>query len=173
MQSRMHGRRRRRIQETPWLLIATVIGIIIVAGAAFTYFTSPGSHVSSSQAISQKTAVTTTTATTVSPVQTTTFSFVKPTTASVPASGVSIGVNYLGGFNGSYSTGGITTKITPNSGSQTYQVANATGSVTAVFQKTDETVTHALTITIYKNGKQLATNSSSLAYGKVIVTASV
>ena len=37
-----------------------------------------------------------------------------------------------------------------------YAVNNATGSVTAVFQKTDNTATHALTVSIYKNGSQLA-----------------
>ena len=50
----------------------------------------------------------------------------------------------------------MTTTITPNSGTQIYQVANATGTVTATFQKTDNTATHALTVIIYENGRQLA-----------------
>ena len=54
-----------------------------------------------------------------------------------------------------------------------YQVANATGSVTAVFQKTDSTATHALTVIIYENGRQPATDSTSASYGKVTVTAAL
>ena len=68
----------------------------------------------------------------------------------------------------------MTTTITPNSGTQIYQVANATGTVTATFQKTDNTATHALTVIIYENGKQTAPpKGTSASYGKVTLTAAV
>ncbi len=83
-----------------------------------------------------------------------------------------ISVSYLGGFNGSYSTAGVTTNIT-NSGNQVYTVENATGSLTATFQKTDKTATHALTVTIYENGKQIGSDSTSESYGKVTITSAL
>ena len=84
-----------------------------------------------------------------------------------------VSVNYLGGFNGTYSSGGVTTNVPGGRVPGMYQVANATGTLTAVFQKTDSTATHALTVIIYENGRQLATESTSAAYGKVTVTANL
>ncbi|MGP8085711.1 MAG: hypothetical protein ACLPY4_06375 [Methanoregula sp.] len=179
MQMRMRGGRRRRKPETPWLLIATIVGIIVVVGAAFIYFSSYGGsssgHSSSDKVVSPTTAapVGAGSGATISPSPSSTIVFITTTPASIPATGVSVSVSYIGGFNGSYSTGGVITTITPNSGSQVYQVENATGTVTATFQKTDNTATHALTVSIYENGKQLATDSTSASYGKVTVTAPV
>jgi len=178
MQLRIHGRRKRS-PDTPWLLVATLIGVIIVVGAAFTYFTNPdifsmGSKSSSTASTSKSTSTSSVATVTVTSTQGSEGVVVAtPTAVTIPSTGVTIGVNYIGGFNGSYTTAGVTTAITPNSGSQTYQVENATKSVTAIFQKTDETATHALTVTIYENGKQLASNSTSAAYGKVAVTATL
>ncbi len=173
---RIHGGRRRRAPETPWLLIATVIGIVVVSGAAFTYFTSAGvssaGHTSTSTTTPQETTGTSiaTFATTIS--QTPNIVSTTQIPTNIPASGVIISVSYLGGFNGSYSTAGVTTNIT-NSGNQVYTVENATGSLTATFQKTDKTATHALTVTIYENGKQIGSDSTSESYGKVTITSAL
>lgn len=179
MQMRMHGGRRRRSPEIPWLFVATIIGIVVVAGAAVIYFSSSGESSASHSSSDDMIVVQPTTSTVgASGSSTTSYSstpIVIATTAppNIPSTGVSVSVSYIGGFNGSYSTGGITTTITPNSGTQIYQVANATGTVTATFQKTDNTATHALTVIIYENGKQLASNSTSASYGKVTLTAAV
>ena len=42
MRTHIHGGRRRRSPEIPWLLIATAIGIIVVVVAALFFFTGTG-----------------------------------------------------------------------------------------------------------------------------------
>ncbi|MFZ1898280.1 hypothetical protein [Methanoregula sp.] len=177
MRTHIHGGRRRRPSEIPWLFVATIVGIVIVAGAAVIYFTSAGGssagHSSSSSdmiVIQSTTAPSGTGVSSATPTSSTPVVLATVTPPNIPATGVAVSVSYIGGFNGSYSTGGVTTTLT-GSGSRMYEVANATGSVTATFQKTDKTVTHALTVGIYENGRQLATDSTSASYGKVTVTA--
>jgi hypothetical protein len=178
MQARIHGGRRPRSSEIPWLFVATIVGIAIVAGAAVIYFTNGGGSSAGPASSSDMVVIQPTTAQSgtgvASLTPTSSIPVVIPTATppNVPATGVAVGVSYIGGFNGSYSTGGVTTTLT-GSGSQMYQVVNATGSVTATFQKTDNTATHALTVGIYENGNQLATDSTSASYGKVTVTANV
>jgi hypothetical protein len=178
MQARIHGGRRRRSSEIPWLFVATIIGIVVVAGAAVIYFTNGGGSsagpASSSDmvVIEPTTSVPATASSSAAANPSPTFAIVSTTPPNVPATGVAVSVSYIGGYNGSYSTGGVTTTLT-GSGSQMYQVVNATGSVTAIFQKTDSTATHPLTVSIFENGNQLATDSTSASYGKVTVTANV
>ena len=171
-----HGSRRRSgPPEIPWLLVATVAGIIVVVVVALLFFsgffgTSSGSPSSGSTVTANPTA----TAASSGSASATTPAVVAATTTpvTVPASGITLKVDYIGSFSGTYSTNGETTKI-KNSGTRIYEVANATGSVTAVVQKGDNTATHALTVTIYKDGSQLATNSTSSGYGQVTVQAAV
>lgn len=175
MRTHIHGGRRRS-PEIPWLLVATVVGIIVVVIVALFFFGGLGGsssgHASTGSAVTTKT--TTSAAASSSGSASTTAAVVIATTTpvTVPATGVSIKIDYLGGFSGTYTTNGETTKVT-NSGTRVYQVTNATGSVTAVFQKSDGTATHPLTVTLYKDGNQLASNSTSASYGKITVTASV
>jgi len=172
-----HGSRRRSgPPEIPWLLVATVAGIIVVVVVALLFFsgffgTSSGSPSSGSTVTANPTA---TAASSGSASATKTPAVVVATTTpvTVPASGITLKVDYIGSFSGTYSTNGETTKI-KNSGTRIYEVANATGSVTAVVQKGDNTATHALTVTIYKDGSQIATNSTSSGYGQVTVQAAV
>jgi hypothetical protein len=175
MHSHMHGGRRRS-PEIPWLLVATVVGIIVVVVVALFFFAGLGGsssgHASAGSTVTTKT--TTSAAGSSSGSASTTSAVVIATTTpvTVPATGVSIKIDYLGGFSGTYTTNGKTTKIT-NSGTRVYEVTNATGTVTAVVQKSDSTATHALTVSIYKDGTELKTNSTSAANGKVTVSASV
>jgi hypothetical protein len=159
------------------LLAAGIIVIILIAVVAalvvLPRISSPGSHIPSGSPVATAT-------TTIVPVTTlasgsssgTPVVIATQTPAALPTSGVAISVSYLGGFNGTYIAGGDTTTIT-GSGSKVYPLENATGSVTAMFEKMDETTTHPLTVSIYENGKQLATGNTSAAYGRVTVTASV
>lgn len=94
------------------------------------------------------------------------------TPVSISGTGVVVKVDYLGGFSGTYTANGNTTKI-KDSGTKVYQLDSVNGTVTATVQKTDNTATHALTLTIYKNGSPLSTKSTSVAYGNVTVSASV
>jgi len=174
MHSHTHGGRRRS-PEIPWLLVATVVGIVVVVIVALFFFSGLGGSSSGHTPSGTATAKPTTSqaaSSGTSASKTSTIVIATTTPVTVPATGIYVKVDYLGGFSGSYTTNGKTTKIT-NSGTRLYEVVNATGPVTAAFQKSDGTATHALTVGIYKNGNQLASNSTSAAYGKVTVTASV
>ena len=171
-----HGSRRRSgPPEIPWLLVATVAGIIVVVVVALLFFggffgTSSGSPASGT--VTGKPTATAASSGSASATKTPAVVVATTTPVTVPASGITLKVDYIGSFSGTYSTNGETTKI-KNSGIRIYEVANATGSVTAVVQKGDNTATHALTVTIYKDGRQLATNSTSSSYGQVTVQAAV
>jgi len=178
MQARIHGGRRRRSAEIPWLFVATIIGIVIVAGAAVIYFSGSGG---SSSGHSSSDMVPLTPAATGSPVASATnavITYATPpvaatsTPAIVSSTGVSISIDYLGGFNGTYNSGDGMMTVT-GSGSKVFTVPNATGTITATFQKTDSTATHSLSVGIYENGQQLATDNTSASYGKVTVSANV
>jgi hypothetical protein len=159
------------------LLAAGIIVIILIAAVAVLVVLPKmgflGSHSSSGSAIVTATTTSIPVATQASGSSSgTPVVMATPTPPGIPATGVAVSVSYIGGFTGSYSNSGVTTNET-SSGAQMYPIANATGLVTAVFQKTDDTSTHALTVSIYKNGNQLASNSTSASYGKVTVTSTV
>ncbi|MFA6362359.1 hypothetical protein [Methanoregula sp.] len=174
MHSHTHGGGRRS-PDIPWLLVATVVGIIVVVIVALFFFAGLGGssagHTSSATA-TVKPTTSAASASTTSASKTSSIVIATTTPVTVPATGIYVKVDYLGGFSGTYTTNGATTKVT-NSGTRLYEVANATDSITAAFQKSDSTASHALTVGIYKDGNQLASNSTSAAYGKVTVTASV
>jgi hypothetical protein len=169
-----YGSRRRRSPEIPWLLVATIAGIAVVVIVALLFFTGffGASSSPSSPAVTVKPTAAASSSGAAGATKTPTIVIATTTPVTVPASGVTVKVDYLGGFSGTYTTNGETTKI-KDSGTKIYTVTNATGSVTAVVQKGDNTATHALTVTIYKNGSPAATNSTSAANGKVTVTAAV
>jgi len=170
-----HGSRRRSgPPEIPWLLVATVAGIIVVVVVALLFFSGffGTSSAPASGTVTAKPTATAASSGSAGATKTPTIIIATTTPVTVPSSGVTVKVDYIGSFSGTYSTNGETTKI-KNSGTRIYQVANATGSVTAVVQKGDNTATHALTVTIYKDGSQLATNSTSASYGQATVRAAV
>jgi len=178
MQARIHGGRRRRSAEIPWLFVATIIGVVIVAGAAVVYFSGSGGssagHSTSDMVPLTPTATGTLATTTQHAAVTSSTPVVIATStpAAVSSTGVSISVSYIGGFNGTYNSGdGIMTVA--GSGSKVYSVPNATGMITATFQKTDSTATHPLSVSIFENGQQLAIDNTSASYGKVTVSANV
>jgi hypothetical protein len=175
MHSHTHGGRRRS-PDIPWLLVATVVGIIVVVVVALFFFGGLGGsssgHASTGSTVTTKATTSAAASSTTSASKTSVVVVATTTPVTVPATGVSIKIDYLGGFSGTYTTNGETTKVT-NSGTRVYQVTNATGPVTAIITKSDGTAIHPLTVTIYKDGNQLASNSTSAAHGKVTVTASV
>lgn len=178
MRAHVHGRRGRRSGEIPWLLVATILGIAVVVIVALVFFTGLGgspsaSHAttgtpsgSSSGSSSASSSSTPAASSTTKPVVAT------QTPVTISSSGVIIKVDYIGGFSGTYTAGGNTTKI-KDSGTKTYTINSVTGPVVATVKKNDNTATHALTVTIFKDGKQMATNSTSAANGAVTVQATV
>jgi len=155
--------------------IIVIILIIVVAGVVvLPKLAGSGVHSTGSASAGIVTPTTTTAAASASSTSSpgTAIVVATQTPADIPATGVAVSVSYIGGFKGSYSADGNTTSKA-DSGNKVYEIDNATGLVSATFQKTDDTTTHALTVGIYNNGKVLVSNSTSASYGTVTVTTSV
>ena len=93
----------------------------------------------------------------------------KPIT--VPSQGVALYVSYLGGWKGSYTANGETISL-ERSGEYVRVLEDASGLVEATFQK-KESSTRELVVKIFKNGAELASQSTTTAYGKVTVSTDV
>ena len=95
------------------------------------------------------------------------------TPVTIPQTGVYLYVNYIGGWKGTY--GPSDNQLTEtNSGERVRPVENATGgdatgTVTASFQKLDGSK-HAITVSIYKDGRVLTSSNTTAPYGKVTLS---
>jgi len=163
-------------------IIALVVIVALVVGAVFVYpmlasgitigssgtTDSSGSNASTS---SGNTGSSATSSAVLSNAGVASITVVETTAPSVPATGVWVNVNYIGGWTGRYGMPNDLQQIT-NSGERVYEVLNATGTIQASFTKQDSSK-HTLTVEIYKNGQLLASGNTSDASGKVTVTANV
>jgi hypothetical protein len=98
--------------------------------------------------------------------------FIPPTQTPVgivPADGISVHINYLGGWKGSYGMPSALRMVT-NSGDRFYLVENATGMVQASFEKLDGSTKHALIVEIFRNGNLLTSGNTSAGFGKIILS---
>lgn len=170
----------RRSGEIPWLLVATVAGIIIVIIVALMFFSGGGSPAGTSSAgpssaSAPSAASTTASSASVSARQTAgpavTLAYATDTPVAIPTSGVYIRVDYIGGFTGSY---GMNDSVltAQDSGTKFFEVGNATGTVTAVFKK-DDGSKHTMTVAIVKDGTSVKSAETSDAYGNVSVSADI
>ena len=155
------------------ILIIAVAGVVVLPKLGSSATHSSGSPSAGSATTTTTTAVASTSSTGSSAGSTSTAVVVATSTpADIPSTGVAVSVSYIGGFKGSYSANGNITSIS-NSGNKVYEIDNATGLVSATFQKTDGTATHALTVGIYNNGNMLVSKATNASYGTVTVSTSV
>ncbi|HOX34867.1 MAG TPA: zinc-ribbon domain-containing protein [Methanoregulaceae archaeon] len=89
----------------------------------------------------------------------------------IPAEGVALYVNYLGGWKGTYTLNGETVKL-ERSGEYVRELEDASGTVGASLMKKDGS-SHELVVKIYKNGAELANGATTQANGEVTVSADV
>jgi hypothetical protein len=157
--------------------VVVVVILVVAAGALFVY---PMLNKGSSGTSSGTTSSSGTTPTGSSSSSSSTLTntgvasiTVKQTTAPViPVTGVYVSIEYIGSWKGTYGMpSDLQTAI--DSGDRYYEVVNATGQVTAAFQKQDSSTKHDLTVNIYRNGAVLATGKTSDSFGKVTVSADV
>jgi hypothetical protein len=96
---------------------------------------------------------------------------VKETPAPViPATGIYVHVNYLGGFKGSYGIPDMITTVPGNSGDRVWEVENATNStVEATFEKLDGS-SHEILVEMYKDGKALSSGTTTVGHGSVTLS---
>lgn len=169
-----HGRRRKDIWDQPWVIIAAIIGIVVVIGiAVFFFLGGGGSEGAPAAAVTPQT----TSGGTGSPVVvsgTIDPSAIKELpTVSVPGEGVYVKVMYLGSFSGEYGMPGETLKVS-DSGERVYEVVNASGTISAMFKKTDSsTRPHELTVEIWKDGNVLRFEKNTSPNGEVSLTYSL
>jgi hypothetical protein len=134
------------------LVVLSLVGIVLISGCT--------SQPSTPQ-VTTKPTETSTQQTQVSGTLT-----VKPTTqVTIPVTGVYVKVSYLGGFSGTYGVNNVMIKPTPNSGVKLYEIANATGNVSATFKKEDGSIKHEITVELFKNGKSLVSAKNSTPFG--------
>jgi hypothetical protein len=95
-----------------------------------------------------------------------------PTQVPVPGSGVYLRVGYLGQYTGSYTANGVSQEV-KSSGFQLFDLGQPNGTVSAVFEKADDTAKHNLTVEIWENGGLLASNVTYDPFGTVSVSANV
>jgi hypothetical protein len=93
----------------------------------------------------------------------------EPTSVAIPATGISVYVNYIGGWKGIYGETDDLQQVT-NSGERVYTIDNANGTIQASFWKLDGS-SHEITVAIYKNGQELTKGVTSARYGKVTLSA--
>jgi hypothetical protein len=145
-------------------IIAIVIIIAVVSGGILLYPMISKGGTSSADSTAPATV-----ATTPKPSGT----FVIPTETPeliIPAEGLYVHINYLGGWNGTYGMPSEIKRVT-NSGNRFYLVENATGMVQASFEKLDGSTKHDLTVEIIKDGRVLKSGNNSTAFGKVTLSA--
>ena len=94
-----------------------------------------------------------------------------PTEVVVPATGVWVRVNYLGGWTGSYGKAGALVTVA-DSGLRQYQVESPTGAIQASFRK-DDSSSHDLTVEIYRNGAVIKRGNTTLPRGTVDISVTV
>ena len=95
---------------------------------------------------------------------------VKPTKeVTVPVTGVFVKVSYIGGFSGTYGMNNEMQKVR-NSGEKLYEIVNATGNVSATFNKEDGSTKHDITVELFKNGKSLVSAKNSTPFGTASIT---
>jgi hypothetical protein len=88
----------------------------------------------------------------------------------IPATGIYVHVNYLGGFKGNYGVPDMITNVPGNSGDRVWEVENATNStVQATFTKLDGSP-HELLVEIYKDGKALSSGTTTVGHGSVTLS---
>jgi hypothetical protein len=144
---------------------ALVVILIIAAGALFVVpmLTSDTTTIPGGETTTRVTAVPTrpNTAGTIVPFE--------PTQRPVPATGVYVHINYLGGFEGSYGMSNALITVPGNSGDRLWEVENANGTVQAKFTKQDGSP-RKLLVEIYKDGKSLTSSSTTVGHGSVTLS---
>lgn len=153
-------------------IVIVVLIAVIAVGALFVYpmvtsgalggLSLPGGNSSSSS--SSGTTLSTATADSIKVVETT-----APT---IPAKGVWVSIDYMGGYKGTYGMASDLQTV-EDSGARLFEVVNATGLIKATLEKKDSSAKRELVVGIYKDGKLLKDGKTAKSYGKVTISADV
>jgi hypothetical protein len=166
-------RRRNDLWEKPWVIIATVVGIIAVLAIALVFFMGSGTQAGQQPSShGQVPAVTKSPAPQNPAVLTTGIapeSIKTPVPVSVPDTGVFVKVSYIGGFGGTYGVDGVLQNVR-SSGDRVFAIEKATGTISATFHKEDGSSRHDLTIEIWKDGKVQKFGKNTTSFGEVSLT---
>jgi hypothetical protein len=162
-----HGRRRRDLGDLPWVPIAAIIGVIAVVIIALVFFLGGGfGELSGATTSGGNSAVPQTTLLTNKGVASITV--IETTPVSVPATGTFVEVDYIGSYSGTYGANDAVEKV-QNSGNRIYAIENASGTISARFQKLDRSTNHEIALQLWKDGKAVKIANNISAYGIVSV----
>lgn len=164
-------RRRKDPFEKSWVIIAAVVGIVAVIAIGLIFFMGGGEPVPPESGPAATTPATSSAQQTLA-VGESPAVIKTQVPVTIPAQGVSVRVNYIGGFTGTYGTEGNMT-TTRNSGDRFFAIENATGTVSATFQKEDASTKHEIVVEIYRDGKSQIAAKNSSSYGVATVTYTV
>jgi hypothetical protein len=161
-----------KIKLSKKAVIGIVLAIIIIAVVLGGFFLYPMISMSGEKTPGNTTAPTAAPGTVqTTPRPSTTFIAPKETTMrTVPADGVYVHINYLGGWKGSYGMSSALQMVT-KSGDMFYRIENATGTVQATFEKLDGSTRQVLLVEIFKNGNLLTSGNTSSGFGKITLSA--
>jgi hypothetical protein len=145
------------------LIYAAIVLIIVAVGGLFAYpmLTAGGQQ---GQPISTPTTPVTTV-----PIHIGTVVIPVTTPPVVPATGIYVHVDYLGGFKGSYGMLNAMTTVPGNSGSRVWEVENANGTIQATFEKLDGSA-HELLVEIFRDGAVITKGSTTIGHGSVALS---
>ena len=153
-------------RDKPWVIIAVIVGILAVVVIALVFFMGSGN--TSDQSLPVKTTPlpsgSSTQVTQVSGTGVPQTTIKVPAMVSIPVTGVFVKVSYIGGFSGTYGVNGAMQKVR-NSGDRLYEITNATGNVSATFNKEDGSTKHDIMVELFKNGKSLVSAKNSTPFG--------
>lgn len=161
-------RRKNGITSTRRVILAAIAGIILVTTCAILFYFGSGSPAGAVVAppVAGK-----------SPEPTGVLSYNVPLTSGyepdavmVPGTGVFIKVIYRGSYEGNYTTGTVTEDL-ENSGERVIAVENPGNTISATVKKKDTSSRQVLTVEIWKDGARRAANSTSVPFGKVLISA--
>jgi len=178
------NRQREGFFDKPWIVIAASAGVLIVVAGAIVFFT--GSFGSPSGLPSTGTATDASPAgpgvpahTAASPGTPGVLSYNVAMTSghetgdiAVPDKGVFIRIIYRGGYSGTWTSGNETGEIR-NSGERLITVENPGSTVSVGMRKLDNSSRQPLTVEIWKDGTRSAANSTTVPFGRVMVSSGI
>ena len=170
-------RRRDGLSGKPWVAIAAVAGVFIVAAFAVMFFTGGSRDTQNGASAAPVLPIPG-----LSPHAGNTMghdgalAYNVPLSAGyehadiiVPGKGIFLKVLYRGGYEGRYTSGNETQDLR-NSGERVIAIENPGPSIFATVKKQDGSSKQALTAEIWKDGARLYTNTSSVPFGEVMIS---
>jgi hypothetical protein len=173
----------RRTGPKPWVTIAAVAGVLIVVIIAFLVYwggtdqagLQPGSAAEgelSGQGISPSAVKSSSGQDGVLTYGVAPSTVYELTPVQVPSDGIFIRTSYIGGYEGSYTTGGDTQAIR-NSGERVVEIGDPGPAISITVKKQDGSTGQVLTVELWQDGHLVKSGTTSLPFGEVNINGDI